>query len=54
MSRLPQPENPVIDHHSLDKDALDDPDSQAVVDTVEAPHYVREEPVVTRKVRIVL
>ncbi|KAI0700603.1 MFS general substrate transporter [Cytidiella melzeri] len=47
MPRLPQPENPVLDHHSLDKDVLDD--QKAVSETNDSPQYVREEPVVTRK-----
>ena len=50
MSRLPQPEHPVVDHNSLDKDPLDGLDSKAAVETVEEPKYVREEPIVTRKV----
>ena len=50
MSRLPQPENPVVDHNSLDKDPLDGLDSKAAVETVEEQRYMREEPIVTRKV----
>ena len=49
MSRIPQ-ENPVVDVHSFDKTDLDGKDGDQAV--VETQVYTREEPVVTRKVRV--